>query len=72
MVSAKSGHSEIYNVTKASEEGIGQQHAMLLLREAGIPCKPMTSIYVGCTAVLVTGPKSVQRRAAKILYGERR
>jgi hypothetical protein len=67
----KTQHSETYNVLKSAEGGMGQQHALSLLRDANIVCKPDTSIYVGCTAVRVVGGTKVQRRAAKILFGGR-
>jgi hypothetical protein len=64
-------HSEVYSVLKSSEGGMGQQHALFLLREANITCKPETSIYIGHSAVRVLGGTKVQRRAAKILFGSR-
>lgn len=58
-----------YNVLKATEGGMGQKMALQLLKDAGIKAKRAYSIYVGHTAVEVTGGKRVHARADKIIFG---
>jgi hypothetical protein len=62
--------TEIYSLLRAIEGGIGQRQALFLLHDAGIKAKAATSIYVGQTAVAVTGNKRTQRKASRILYGK--
>lgn len=57
--------SSTINVMKSTEGGMGQNYAMFLLRDANIPCKPATSIYLGHTAVMV--PLGYMNRASRLL-----
>lgn len=63
-------YSQVYLVYKVSEGGIGQKHAMELLREKKIDCKPIRSIYVGQIAILVNGSDFEHKKVQKILYGD--
>lgn len=58
-----------YHFLKATEGGMGQKTAIQLLKDAGIVAKPTTSIYVGHTAVYLTGGKRVHAKASKVLFG---
>lgn len=69
QVGWKQRKTVVYSIYKVSEGGMGQRQAIEILKDSGIKAKPATSIYVGQTAVLVTGGTRIQQRASRILYG---
>lgn len=59
----------LFSVYKATEGGMGQKHAMTLLKEAGIKSEKAHSPYVGQTGLAVrTNNKRTLRRVNRILY----
>lgn len=61
--------TKTYCVDKASEGGIGQRQALLMLKDANLKCRPGYSPYVGLTGVEVDGNKKDQLKARRILFG---
>lgn len=57
--------ASIFSVFKAAEGGPGYG-ALDFLKDAGIPARRCSSIYVGHLGIMV--PKKYQKKAAKILY----
>lgn len=61
----------LFNVDKVSEGGMGQKHAIRLLKEAGfLNVTAFPSIYVGQSGVMVCHiTRREMRKIEKILWG---
>jgi hypothetical protein len=60
----------LFSVTKVNEGGMGQVHALQLIKEAGIPVVRAHSPYMGHSGVAVlTDDKRKLRRVEILLYG---
>ena len=62
-------HTAVYNVLKVAEGGPGQSYTVTTAKRLGAKAAvPISSIYVGHTAVIVTASKRVHERLTRALY----